>query len=256
VKLERARKHLAALDMEVRTFLASTPYVVQTMRDPATKRLHYFVGSVREPQVDLPLTASDVLHNLRASLDHLAWQLVLAASGTPTKDTCFPIFDSDSKYKSGVSPKVKGMSKASIKAIDELKPYKGGNDLLWQLHRLENVDKHRVLITVGSAFRAVDMSSILTRGLAAAAAGKGLGMPADLKIPPVFLRPEDRSFPLKAGVDLFVDVPGAEPDSKVQFTFEVALGEPGIVEGAPLLETLQRMTQMVEALLAQFSPML
>ena len=104
------------------------------------------------------------------------------------------------------------MSKAAIAAIDALKPYRGGDDLLWQLHRLENVDKHRVLI--------------------------------------------DCLFPLKSGMELFVDVPNAEPNSDVQFRFDVAFGETDIVSGAALIDRLQAMLSRVEQLLAQFAPML
>src|SRR5438132_5583994 len=42
-------------------------------------------------------------------------------------------------------------------AIDALRPYKGGNDVLWQLHELNNVDKHRLILTVGSALRSTDL---------------------------------------------------------------------------------------------------
>ncbi len=29
-------------------------------------------------------------------------------------------------------------------------PYGGGNEILWKLHQLSNIDKHRVLFTIGS----------------------------------------------------------------------------------------------------------
>ncbi len=35
---------------------------------------------------------------------------------------------------------------------DKLKPYKGGNDLLWGIHELDNIDKHRSLFTVAHDF--------------------------------------------------------------------------------------------------------
>ena len=45
------------------------------------------------------------------------------------------------------------MRKDAVDAIDAIKPYKGGNDTLWRLHGLNNIDKHRLLITVGLAYR-------------------------------------------------------------------------------------------------------
>ena len=41
------------------------------------------------------------------------------------------------------------MRQEAVKAIDRLKPYGGGNDFLWRLHGLNNIDRHRLLFTVG-----------------------------------------------------------------------------------------------------------
>jgi hypothetical protein len=55
------------------------------------------------------------------------------------------------------------MRQEAIDAIDATKPYAGGNDALWRIHKLNNVDKHRLLITVGSMVRSVDIGSDMTR---------------------------------------------------------------------------------------------
>jgi hypothetical protein len=39
------------------------------------------------------------------------------------------------------------MRDAAIERIERLKPYKGGNDPLWRIHELDNIDKHRTLLT-------------------------------------------------------------------------------------------------------------
>jgi hypothetical protein len=252
MKLDRARRHFAAMEDVTKAFLASQPYGVETRQDSTSHKLLYVVAKASEPPLEVSLIAGDVLHNLRSALDHLAWQLVQAAGGTPTKDTSFPIFDSSSKYTSGAAQKLKGMSKAAITAIDALKPYRGGDDLLWQLHRLENVDKHRVLIAVGSAFNSVNIGPVLGRSMEKWWKEKGFDLPkVDL-----FLKPADRLFPLKPGMELFVDAPNAEPNSDVQFRVDVAFGETDIVNGAALIDTLQAMVSRVEQLLAQFAPML
>jgi hypothetical protein len=46
--------------------------------------------------------------------------------------------------------KVKGMRKEASDLIRMIKPYKGADDTLWRLHRLNNIDKHRLLVTVGA----------------------------------------------------------------------------------------------------------
>ena len=66
----------------------------------------------------------------------------------------------------------------------------------------------------------------------------------------LFLRPADSGFPLKEGFELFIGAVGEEPNPHQQFGFNVALNEPGIIEGAPLLETLHQLKTLVERIVA------
>jgi len=72
----------------------------------------------------------------------------------------------------------------------------------------------------------------------------------------LFLKPADVLFPLKIGDELFIDAPDAEVNEKMQFVFEVAFGEPQIVEGEPLLETLRQLTKLVDGIVPGFEPLL
>jgi len=60
----------------------------------------------------------------------------------------------------------------------------------------------------------------------------------------------------KVGDELLIDGPDAEVNDKMDFRFDVAFGEPGIIEGEPLLETLQGMADLVGHLIADFRPLL
>lgn len=248
-KIERAKKHIRDLEAERDSFLRTKPYVVSTKRDAQTKRLIYYLAAVRQPPEILPVIAGDVLQNLRSALDHLAFQLVRAAGNTPSKQTYFPVADSAAKYESAKIAKVQDMAPKAVKAIDEVKPYKGGNETIWRLHKLNNVDKHRLLIAVGSAFHSFDFGAIARRDME-----RLLG--AEIPAISLFMKPADRMFPLRQGVELFIDVPDAEANEKVQFRFDVAFGEPQVAEGEPLVETLQGMADAVDTLLSDFAPLL
>jgi hypothetical protein len=97
----------------------------------------------------------DSIHNLRVSLDHLAWQLVIAKGGTPDENTIFPILEvppTPNRYgriRVQISP---GVSKELGSLLDEVQPYKRAkpaNHPLAILHQLDISDKHReLLITV------------------------------------------------------------------------------------------------------------
>lgn len=59
-----------------------------------------------------------------------------------------------------------GARQETFEAIDALKPYKGGNDPLWMLYRLNNIEKHRLLITVGSMLHSLDLGAHASKMMA------------------------------------------------------------------------------------------
>lgn len=254
VKIERASEHQRQLEAEIRAFLGASPYRVATKTHSASKRLIYYVGSIQQTPVRISSIAGDVLQNLRSALDHLAFELFMVGTrGTAGdgKHVSFPIFDDAKKYSAYAPKKVRGIEPRAIAAIDSTKPYRGGNDVLWQLHRLNNIDKHRFLITVGSAFQSLDLGAHMQRMMYELNPGL-----ANVQVPPLFVRPADRMFPLKVGDELFLDAPDAKPNAKMQFRFEVAFGEKGVIEGDPLVETLQKTIDVVGDLVVSFAHLL
>jgi hypothetical protein len=128
------------------------------------------------------------------------------------------------------------MRQDAIDAIRALEPYKGGKgEDLWVLHRLNNIDKHRLIVTVGSSFQSVDLGAYITQRMAKAFPDN---FPGGLPHIELFMRPADTLFPLKTGDELFIDAPDAEANEKMNFRFNIAVNEPGVIEGKPLLETL------------------
>jgi hypothetical protein len=251
VKIERAKQHIHELNSEIRAFFDTNPFIVGTKRNPKTRQLIYYLVSVHEVPLTIAAIAGDILQNLRSALDHLAYQLVLVGrgSGDPLRHVYFPIADDAKKYESEKIKKTRGMREAAIKAIDAVKPYRGGNDILWHLNRLNNVDKHRLLITVGSAYRSINVGPHSDHFMQKIFGIKITG-------PPVFLRPADRQFPLKAGNELFIDYPDSEVNEQIQFQFEIAFGEAEVIKGKSLIETLQQMADSVDSLILSFAPFL
>jgi hypothetical protein len=54
------------------------------------------------------------------------------------------------KYEKGKDAQtfVQGLPAIGQRLFKDLKPYQGGNEMLWTLHRLDNVRKHRRLLNV------------------------------------------------------------------------------------------------------------
>jgi len=252
LKVERAKEHIRNVAIAIAGFLDTNPYVVGTKRNPQTRQLIYYVTSIKDVPLIVAAIAGDAFHNLRSALDHLAYQLLLVGTGKEhfAHQVNFPFARDADRYKAESPRKVKGMRPEAVKAINEVEPYKGGKgERLWVLDRLDNVDKHRLVITVGSRFRSFDVVPHMAS--LSPAIFKGV-----TPLPSMFIRPAETGFPLKAGYELFIDAPDAEVNQNLKFKFDVAFGEPGILEGESLIETLHQLANLVDGLLTSFRPLL
>ena len=258
LKVKRAKEHVADLDTQLRAFLDSKPYRVGAKVDAQTRKPIYYVTSVQPTPECLPLVAGDAIQNLMSALDHLAYQIVCSDTGDKPPQPhriYFPIADSSSEYEAMKARKVEGAAQDSVKAIDSLKPYNGGNDLLWVLYKLNNIEKHRLLLTVGSQAGGIHlgqmMGGILERS--------GVFPPEAVKVfksMDRYIVPADKGFPLKEGFELYIGPPDEKPNPEQKFTFSVAISEPGVIEGKPLLETLHQLTTLVEGIVTALTPRL
>jgi uncharacterized protein YbcI len=97
-------------------------------------------------------SAGDVVVNLRGALDHLAYQLTKVHRPRITvkqeRDISFPICKDQATYEKARKAVEKLVGPEAIKLIDALKPYKGGNEALFRLNELNNINKHKLLPTI------------------------------------------------------------------------------------------------------------
>jgi hypothetical protein len=148
-KVEWAKKHLDSLGALV-TVLENTGGNRITTYDD-TERGLYVIKIQHLPEVEgfrIILTIGDFICSLRASLDHLAWQLALLSTPQPSNELTFPIFE-----KSTVDTQVRmakitfGIPEGAIAIMKAMQPYHAGNDYksthLWRLNKIWNIDKHR-----------------------------------------------------------------------------------------------------------------
>jgi hypothetical protein len=159
VKIEWAKKHLSNLAAESLALKHTTVVTRDEKTGVPPHPIAMLWGdfpSVPTISFDAVCLAGDVIHNLRAALDHLAQHLALvgcpALTDKELRQVEFPIAETPAKYEADKARKVKGMKPEAIERIDRLKPYRGGNDALWRLHALDNIDKHRTLFTFGPEF--------------------------------------------------------------------------------------------------------
>jgi hypothetical protein len=255
LKVARAKEHAAELAAAVQRFFASKPYSVGTKHHPETRKLIYFVAGVTGAPDDLALLAGDAIQNLSTALDHLAYQVVCKdtedAPPNP-RGTYFPIADDYDSYEASKAKKLRGAKAATLKRFDQIKPYRGGNDRLWRLARLNNIEKHRLLFTVGSQAAGIHLGQLMS----------GLfedfpsGVASAMQSMNLFLNPADKGFPLQQGFELYIGQADEVPNPKQEFRFELVLNEPGVAEGKNLLDTVNALTSEVEKVVHELASLL
>jgi hypothetical protein len=239
-KIQWAEKRLGEFKAELAVFRGTDPYTVRIETDSESGKpvVHILKADPIPPEISL--LAGDVFQNLRTALDYLACALVRASGADPT-GTAFPILDGpivsakDEKFFSG---KVEGMRKEIIQAIRDIHPYQGGDNKLWRLHRLNNIDKHNLLVAAWGSITAVNgLPPINDRWVNSHQWAALPGIP----------------FPLKQGTQFVVDIPGVKVDKNTGFFAEIALNQPGVAEGYPLISAVVQSLKRVKEVIGKFS---
>lgn len=242
-KVKWAKKHIEKLESSLKPYPQRGSDFVRFEDDRTKRERSYYLTKLPDIPPEVPLVAGDVLQNLRSSLDHVACHLVTVGGGTATTSTYFPIAKTSVIYHSPrCREKIKGARPDAIKYLDSFQPYKGGTHLLWELHALNNVDKHRLLLTTCSTNIAHSMAPSekaemerIYRGSHPAAPPMRLGS---------VLRPFKESVPLKPGHKLLT-IPHSELEQEMRFLIDVAFDEPQIVGCKPIVELLHQISNNV-----------
>lgn len=108
------------------------------------------------------------MHQLRASLDNLVWELVLHNGLAPSRSNAFPIFDRDTpKVRKRIAAKLRNVGPEHAAAIEACQPYHwqwSHEEPLAPLEFLWSQDKHRLLLGVDSSSRPLNLMGISLPG--------------------------------------------------------------------------------------------
>ena len=107
-------------------------------------------GHFPAPPLMLSVIVGDCLHNLRSSLDHIVYQLVIINGQLPTTANMFPICETPDGFNRQIRRnRLSGVPGHAQTLIEHLQPYNTGQapglNNLWCLNHLVNIDKHRSL---------------------------------------------------------------------------------------------------------------
>ena len=143
-----AEHHLDLIKKSIGEFIDSDPCPIITEGYPErgiyNARLIY---PKKLPFRMISLMIGDCVHNMRSSLDYIAWEL--AGYDITDTTTMFPIFETAAEFKEKGIRRIKKLPSDAQTAIERLQPYNtryGGDCLaLKAIHNLDIADKHKLL---------------------------------------------------------------------------------------------------------------
>ena len=120
-KIERARSELRLLKADIAMFCQERARLI-VREDCGEQERWVYRGDSPKAPIQWSVRTGEFAHNLRSSLDHLAWQLVLANGGCPGRHTAFPI--QDRANPENFETNLREASPVAMKYIECVQPYK------------------------------------------------------------------------------------------------------------------------------------
>jgi hypothetical protein len=146
LKAGRALEHLGDLKSELQAYYDANPCPVTLYKKPEIGR-RFLRVELKDLSDRTYLLVGDFAHNLRSVLDHIVYSLVVEAGEVPDSKVQWPVLMTTNQETFG--RQTKGVPAAAAAIIEGLQPYHAGpgeafkQHPLWQLHKLDIVDKHR-----------------------------------------------------------------------------------------------------------------
>jgi len=231
-KLARGKHHIQDLEAKIKAFSDGEPYDVSVEPDPKVpdKRFHR-VNLIMPLPAFFSDIAGDAVNNLRSALDHAGYGVAVACGKVNPKNAYFPIAGSAAHWEANAKGRCKDIPQDIVTFFRGLKPYKGGNDLLWGLNEICVGDKHIKLVPVG-----------VTIG------GSNFGTAYKMGTGVSYTRPTwDGSKNEVTFTSIQPD--GAKLDYGFKFVLAVAFSEIQLFAGQPAISVLNRLASEVERVL-------
>lgn len=258
-RIERAKEQRRDLEVEMRAWAKTDAYRVATQFEAETGNTLFYIDHLAEITPKLNALISEILHSLRTALDNLAYQLFLVCRTDPADEgerIYFPIYDDSKTTEADAFGKIKTFRDEMKDAIRKVNPCKSGNLLLWVLHKLDIINKHRRIIVNITIHHSVYFGDA-QRELLKQIDGEDLLTLIKLMRPMTFMTSTRTGKRAQVGDVVFVGFPGDEKvNEKLQFTFDIAFDEPGIIEGKSVIETIDALIKIIDGLVPGFAPFL
>ena len=126
-KINRARATLTKLKGSIESHCADEARRLET----AIRKRDLLAMDRDEPETlyEYSVVVGEVAHNLRSSLDHLVWQLVIANGGSSDHRNAFPIISRESDYRKWSESKLRGLTDGQCQTIKEFQPFRDDGEV-------------------------------------------------------------------------------------------------------------------------------
>jgi hypothetical protein len=152
LKIARARKQIDEATAEWQAFSKTGPYRIVLEHDPDDNTRDWMIAErCKEPPAILSVIIGEAVYSLRTTLDQIVSAVAVRSGAVNVSDVAFPFAGSFDQFVADSDQKMRKLPTDAVELIRRLQPYRGGDDLLWAINRLNNIDKHRNLINVSAA---------------------------------------------------------------------------------------------------------
>jgi hypothetical protein len=147
-KLQRANEHIVNLKELCEAFIGKNPPQVLLEANFETRCLNVIFNPPNYVDIRIPLVAGDAAHNIRAALDYCWMGVFRALDGPKAKKQTFPFANGPEGLEATVNKTLEDLPIEGLKEIvlEKAKTYPEGNPLLVAINRMDNRDKHNLII--------------------------------------------------------------------------------------------------------------
>lgn len=253
LKIERADSHIKELESIIPGFVCGKGYRFLLKEEPKPDEIKVTLQFDPIPAM-AQVVFGEAMYQLRSALDVATVAMARANGAIGVTDVYFPfakdatdLASMGTRKQPGIQRKIKKLSDKARSIINGLKPYPGGNDLLYGLNALCNADKHVELVPLalmtGNLIRLAPTpgsisDSIITGQLGGLLATKAVGGRLDEQ--------------LEMNIAEFIIEPNTALNNlnkNVQLTGTVSIRNAKAFEGEPVLGTLYQLSRHVREII-------
>jgi hypothetical protein len=252
-KVERAKAQVSDVEARIQLWAQSKPYSVVSKINPDDPREEIWSFIPKPIGFDLPVIIGETLHNVRSPLDQMLSAVAELQRGI-SHGVAFPFGKTADIFEHALAKQKKLLPAEAIDMIRVLKPYKGGNDLLWAINELNRGDKHRprlIPVLTNSSwqlgFMGVEKGKVYIMG-----DRRGGHLSVDQMDGKPYVAAKSRHPYAEGEVEILTCAPGTKFHTDMKPLCQIAFGKIEVLKTEPVVKVLHQMRDLVESILQAF----